>query len=491
MIALPSAPDDALRVVAFQLAANDDMDVCDIVEACEAAIVARGGEISVRALREVRNALYEARAKADAGKPPAAAALRSQDDPATWTATRSLADPTMWPNGQIPADIAARLRPLRRISYDMDAPIVPMRWTVKNLHVRPGIGCLFGDSGSGKTFSAIRLALCVAWGLPYSGRRVSQGGVVYVASEAGKSVRARLAAAERDLLPEISTTNLARKSQGLPRLTRAPIEVVIDAPNLSRGGTPVPLHESIAGAAEVIHAASHELTLVIIDTLHASMGGGDEQSAADAGFVIEPAKLIAETHDAHVLFVHHCGKDPEKGARGSYAFKAAWDTEIELAVDGCTGPRAPKRTDAIRRGTVLKVRDGVAGDQMTFSLKIVEIGRDEDGDALTTCVVQEIAPLGAAAPAEAGPRLSMRAREVLTLAKAQAGPDGGAILSAVREAFKRTMAGKAEGTFRNAWSTALGVLADAGVAEVIPDENRIQIIDPTHMSHAHTPLGGM
>lgn len=43
-----------------------------------------------------------------------------------------------------------------------------------------------------------------------------------------------------------------------------------------------------------------------------------------------------------------------------------------------------------RVATVEKARDGTTGEQFAFDLKVVNLGEDEDGDPITTCIVEPI-----------------------------------------------------------------------------------------------------
>lgn len=360
------------------------------------------------------------------------------------------------------------------ISYGLEMEVPPLSWAVKNLLVRGGTGCVYGESQAGKTFLLVHLVLCIAYGLPFFGRKVKQGGVIVIPTESKDGFIRRLKAAEKHLIEncEAAETRLA---------DRAPIEIVTKAPNLSRNGSPVPMERGIAAAAVAITEAGFQLMLVAVDTLHASMGGGDEQSAADAHFVIEPAQRVAQAHHAHFLFVHHTGKDESKGARGSYAFKAAWDAEIELVAEGGGGPRTPKKSTAPRRGTTTKVRDGETGEQFTYALKQVVTGHDEDGDAMTTCVLVELTPIAqAASGGDSGTKaktLTTQQRMAFAAIK-MAAHEGVANYHTARENFFKGMAGSAEGTIKNAWSKHLKVLGMAELIRVNLMENRIDLIGP-------------
>jgi hypothetical protein len=108
------------------------------------------------------------------------------------------------------------------------------------------------------------------------------------------------------------------------------------------------------------------------------MHGGDENSGEDMGAVVRHADLIRVQTGAHVMFIHHCGKDAARGARGHSSLRAACDTEIE--VSGKEGTRTAK---------VTKQRDFACGDAFGFDLEAVTLGTDDDGDAIRTCIVRD------------------------------------------------------------------------------------------------------
>ncbi|NUB43641.1 hypothetical protein GEU84_004525 [Fertoebacter nigrum] len=78
------------------------------------------------------------------------------------------------------------------------------------------------------------------------------------------------------------------------------------------------------------------------------------------------------------MLVHHSGKDVGKGARGHSSLRAAIDTEIELTRDDLGQITAE----------VTKQRDGPTGYRFSYVLQQVELGLDQDGDPVTTCLVE-------------------------------------------------------------------------------------------------------
>jgi hypothetical protein len=116
--------------------------------------------------------------------------------------------------------------------------------------------------------------------------------------------------------------------------------------------------------------------VIIIDTLNRAAPGLDENSSQDMGRVITAMKRLQAATGGLVLFVHHTGKDVSKGLRGHSSLYAALDGAIEVS-----------RTANSRSWSVAKAKDGADGEDRAFKLEVVELGRDADGDAVTSCVV--------------------------------------------------------------------------------------------------------
>jgi putative DNA primase/helicase len=230
---------------------------------------------------------------------------------------------------------------------------------VKNLLLAHSLFVIFGESNTGKTFLLLDLALSIARGASWRGRYTRRGLVIYVAGESAESVRNRVTA-YRIANPDIPG--------GLPFVV---IPVAVDFLD----------YEAITALIATIKAAESECgekaTLVCIDTFARAIARGDENSTQDVGTAVAAADRIRVETGAAVGFVHHAGKDPSKGARGSSALRAAADTEI--LVEGTQNPRSV---------TVTKQRDLETGEQMGFELKSVQIGIDpDDGSPITSCVV--------------------------------------------------------------------------------------------------------
>ena len=237
------------------------------------------------------------------------------------------------------------------------------------------LSVLFGVSGCGKTYLAVDLAYHVAAGRPWFGRQVEQCGVVYVAAEGGHGIRKRVAALRQRFGDDGGT----------------PMWFLMRPVDL-RGA------EGDLGALErTVRGLANDLPdgigLIIIDTLSRCLAGGDENSSEAMGGFVQAIDHLRMTTGAHVLVVHHSGKDTSKGARGHSLLRAATDTEIE-----CTWDPETK----IATATVRKQRDLECAGDFSFGLQTIVLGTDRRGKPITSCVVE---PMDGAAPASK-PRMS-------------------------------------------------------------------------------------
>jgi KaiC/GvpD/RAD55 family RecA-like ATPase len=235
----------------------------------------------------------------------------------------------------------------------------PLSWLVKGLLIDGGFSTVYGPPGTSKTFLVLDLALHVAHGRDWFGRRVAAGGVVYVSGEGGSGMRMRMKAwrQEKDgeagkpfvLVP--SSVNLFDDEDGVETL--------------------------IADVKEHAAAMREPLRLVVLDTLSRMIGSGDEDKARDINVVVQRAERMQRELGCHVLVVHHSGKDRDRGARGSNALLGAVDAAIEIA----------RHESGLCEGKIAKVKDG--GDIAPFKYELLQsvLGTDEDGDDITSCIV--------------------------------------------------------------------------------------------------------
>jgi hypothetical protein len=132
----------------------------------------------------------------------------------------------------------------------------------------------------------------------------------------------------------------------------------------------------VADLAAALRNAGGAGGVVILDTLNRAAPGSDENDSRDMGDIITAAKLLQTEVGGLVVLVHHVGKDKSRGMRGHSSLHAALDAAIEV-----------DRDNDRREWKVHKAKDGEDGIAHPFRLEVIEIGTDDDGEPLTSCVV--------------------------------------------------------------------------------------------------------
>lgn len=228
----------------------------------------------------------------------------------------------------------------------------PIKWRIKCVIPERGIAAIFGPSGSGKSFLVVDMAINIAKGADWFGYRAKSCTVVYVCLEGEAGLSVRLAA--------------FRTKGSIPK----GIEFIDQPVNLLAAN-------DLRDLVQTIRANQMGEGIVIIDTLNRAVPGMDENSSVDMGHAINACKLIQQGVGGLVLLVHHSGKDATKGMRGHSSLHAALDAAIEV-----------KRSGDDREWSVAKAKDGADGKAHPFMLEVVDMGEDEDGDPITSCVIR-------------------------------------------------------------------------------------------------------
>lgn len=246
-------------------------------------------------------------------------------------------------------------------------------WLVKRILPRRGLAAIYGKPGSLKSFVASSLALAVAIGGDWAGRRVAQAPVVYIAAEGAGGLRKRYAG-----------FRIARHN--LP--SDIPLYLIAAAPNL--GATPGELGALI----DAIEAAGVAPGLIIVDTLAATIGAADENGVGMTALVANTSAL-ASRFKCLVLIVHHTGLGDDKRMRGHSSLNGALDAQILVE-------REEAALDATL--TLQKLKDEASDLRLKARLSRVVLAYDDDGDEISTLVVDTIED---AEPKASAPRAKM------------------------------------------------------------------------------------
>jgi len=251
---------------------------------------------------------------------------------------------------------------LSQVFFPGDAkPQLSRNYLMKNWFGEGQMSVIYGPSNVGKSFFVLDLAWHIAASMPWNGNKVSGGSVLYLATEGGMAFHNRVVAM-KEHYPEHKDVKLAVRPSPVNML-----DAEVDMNVLGK----------LCREVSRIHGP---VKMIIIDTLSRAMSGANENSPEDMTKFIGNCDKLREMTGAHLATVHHSGKDKAAGARGHSSLRAATDTEIELDHNEETGLRSARAT---------KQRDMETGAVFSFRLKVVELGLDDDGDAVTTCVIEK------------------------------------------------------------------------------------------------------
>lgn len=223
----------------------------------------------------------------------------------------------------------------RILTYNDILDMPPPKWLVYDYLLENSTAMLIAPSGSYKSFTALDLSLSIATGKPYHENIVQQGDVLYIAGEGSSGYRARIGAWKEHHKREVDRFYLLPSAVDL--LKEETIDILL----------------------EDVDTLKLDLSLFVVDTLNRNQSG-DENSANDMSMFINNLDRIRNVTGCTVLFVHHTGKNAERGARGSSAIYASVDTSIECG-----------KQENILTITCDKQKDATPFEQRQFTMKEV------------------------------------------------------------------------------------------------------------------------
>ena len=224
------------------------------------------------------------------------------------------------------------------------------QWLVVDALPARGLCVLYGEPGSGKSFFVLDLVAHICRGQPWAGRRTRKASVVYVSLEGHLRDRVEAYQAHHGLCDG--------DLDGLRVIQGQPLDLLSD-------GAAAQLAASIRAAL-----GDHDgAVVVVLDTLARAMPGGNENAGEDMGAAIAACGALERELGALVILVHHAGKDLSRGARGWSGLRGAADAEILIERDGDN-----------RQAKLAKVKDGIDGAAVQFSLQVVDLGPRSEVD---------------------------------------------------------------------------------------------------------------
>lgn len=246
---------------------------------------------------------------------------------------------------------------------------------LKNFIDQGTVVAIYGQSNVGKSFIATDIAAHIAMGRDWAGYKLKQrSSVLYVAAEASATYGKRVDAVKiRMGIPMTADMRVFPYGVYDDHLN------IMDKLTTKDGRVICPgVEQLVAEAGFIAEDSGFPCRLIVIDTLSAVFGGGNENSPDDMGLLVDHALQLSKRTGATVIIVHHSGKDQAAGLRGHTKLIGALDTSLEVRI---TNIGAKEKRELIAK----KQRDNDKGVAVEFNLNIVKLGQDDDGDDVTSC----------------------------------------------------------------------------------------------------------
>jgi AAA domain len=246
-----------------------------------------------------------------------------------------------------------------KLTYFRDCgAYVRKRWLLKGVIAKGETSAWVAPPGAGKSALMTEISVHCAGPRDWRGHKAKERcGVLILALERADLYRRRLHAYRlRDGLPADLPISISGNIVGL--LDPGCVDQIVEA-----------VHEAEADFG-------CKVGLIVIDTFAKGIAvdGGDEDKARDQNRAAANLRNVHARLDAHIALVGHTGKDESRGARGSNAHLG--DVDVMIMISG----------DTIRTAEVTKGNDQPERVLAQFKIESFELGRDDDGDPITTSI---------------------------------------------------------------------------------------------------------
>jgi hypothetical protein len=242
----------------------------------------------------------------------------------------------------------------------------PRPYVVKGVAAQGDVVILAAPPGAGKSLLAPHAGYGIAQGRAVFGRRVRQGRVLYLAPEDGAGMQMRV---------------------------RALFERHGDAPDFLLVPDAVDLRDPSSRDLGAVEALTQEFqpVLIVVDTVARAFPGLKENESEEMGRVVTVVRGLTAICGSAVLLLHHL---PKEGSTPRGHGSLHGDADVTLIIEGQGGdPRTVK---------MLKNRNGASDATFAFTVATETLATDDDGDAITAALVEEME----GPPRARGPKLT-------------------------------------------------------------------------------------
>lgn len=270
----------------------------------------------------------------------------------------------------MPAEPAGLAKPIIA-GYDPNAflPRGDIDWLIEGYFEARSMSLDFGPSAMGKTFVKLDQMLCIAMGLPWMGRKVKRGIVVYIAGEGHSGLARRVQAwcIENGQDPREVARFFRVSQRGIAVLDRH-----------GRTADFLQLVQEMDAIAIEAHANGFGIAESVFDTLARTLGG-EENSNTDISRYTAALEDLRDRYSCAISVVHHTGKAGDT-PRGAGALEGNFDYVYRIegniaSLDGMTYK-------------CLKAKDGEKPLPLVFELGFHPVGRASNGKPLKSGVAR-------------------------------------------------------------------------------------------------------
>lgn len=240
---------------------------------------------------------------------------------------------------------------------DLDQKAGALTWAVKHIVPERGLGFIFGASGTFKSFIALDYALHRCYGMKWLGKKTKQAVPVYLAAEGGAGLIRRIKAWHND--------------RGMV-WQDCPMRVVT---------MPLTLRTQASMLRVAVERTGVEPGDLIVDTMSQTFTGNENSNDEVAEFLRVLGTDLRDGLGCTVSVVHHTGHIATERPRGASAIIANIDFGFGVFRDD---------KQMLATMEFAKIKDAERPQSVNFELRRVELGHDEDGEAITSLSASQV-----------------------------------------------------------------------------------------------------
>lgn len=228
------------------------------------------------------------------------------------------------------------------------------RWLVRGWLLADSLAAIYGQKGQGKTHYALAMALEIARGGEWAGRRLRPAPVLYLVGEGSSSAVERLEAWQKRNASPLPNLFFSTHPEKTPQLTDG---------------------DAVAAFCDLVREKFAESQfprggVIFLDTFQTTTVGLDEIAGKEMSVAVEALQDLRKDTGSTVVIVHHAGKVIERGQRGHSSLGAAMETEIQVE---------KKEASLDVSAKLVKMRAAPDGVERSYRLELVTLEpTDED-----------------------------------------------------------------------------------------------------------------